>query len=83
MNTPTQDVRIDIATCPSCTCKITAKAVVRVKVEQPKPNPLEGVGAFPGNADKPVGISVTATPIIVGLDIDHHCGEAKRIEETR
>ena len=83
MNTPTQDVRIDIATCPSCTCKITAKAVVSVKVEQPKPNPLEGVGAFPGNVDKPVSIVVAATPIIVGLDIDHQCGEAKRNEETR
>lgn len=32
MTTPTQNVRIDIATCPSCTCKITATAVVRVKV---------------------------------------------------
>jgi len=83
MTTPTQNVRIDIATCPSCTCKITAKAVVRVKVEQPKPGPLEGARAFPGNVDKPVNISVTATPIIVGLDIDHACGEAKRCEETR
>ena len=83
MTTPTQNVRIDIATCPSCACKITARAVVRVKVEQPKPNPLEGVRVFPGNVDKPVSIAVTATPIIVGLDIDHQCGEAKRNEEAR
>ena len=83
MTTPTQNVRIDIATCPSCTCKITAKAVVRVKVEQPKPGSLAGVRALPGNVDKPVSIAVAATPIIVGLDIDHHCGEAKRCTEAR
>ena len=83
MNAPTCDVSIDIATCPSCKRTITAKAVVRVKVEQPKPGSLAGVRAFPGNVDKPVNISVAATPIIVGLDIDHYCGEAVRAEETR
>lgn len=85
MNAPTCDVSIDIATCPSCKRAITAKAVVRVKVEQPKPKPLEGVRVLPEHmqAAKPVNISVTATPIIVGLDIDHYCGEAVRAEETR
>ena len=82
MNIPTQNVSIDIATCPSCKRTITAKAVVRVKVEQ-KPGSLAGVRAFPGNVDKPVNISVTATPAIVGLDIDHFCGEAVRAEENR
>ena len=85
MNIPNQNVSIDIATCPSCNCVITAKAVVRVKVEQPKPKPLEGVRVLPEHmqAAKPVNISVTATPIIVGLTIDHCCGEAVREVEAR
>lgn len=85
MNIPTQNVSIDIATCPCCKRSITAKAVVRVKVEQPKPNPLEGVRALPDHmqAANSVNIAVTATPTIVGLDIDHYCGEAVRAEETR
>lgn len=83
MNIPTHNVRIDIATCPNCKRAITADAVVRVKVEQPKPGSLAGVRAFSGNVDKPVNISVAATPIIVGLDIDHFCGEAVRDVEAR
>lgn len=86
MNAPTYDVNIEVATCPCCKRTITAKAVVRVKVEQPKPKPLEGVrGAVPAHmqAAKTLNIAVTATPTIVGLYIDHYCGEAVRAEETR
>lgn len=86
MTAPTCDVSIDIATCPSCKRTITAKAVVRVKVEQPKPKPLEGVRALPAHMQQganPVDIAVTATTTIVGLDIDHACGEARRTEEAR
>ena len=85
MNIPTHNVRIDIATCPNCKRAITAEAVVRVKVEEPKPKPLEGVRVLPEHmqAAKPVNISVTATPIIVGLTIDHCCGEAVRDVEAR
>ena len=85
MNVPNHSVRIDIATCPSCTRMITAEAAVRVKVEQPKPKPLDGVRHRPDHMQpaKPASITVTATPIIVGLYIDHCCGEVARVEETR
>ena len=81
MNIPTHNVRIDIATCPNCKRAITADAVVRVKVEQPK-SWAERVNVTTP-AQRPVSLNVTATPAIVGLDINHYCGEAVRAEEAR